>query len=717
MAKVLPAGANVNLGLGEDPMDRLLKTIQVASQAQGVINQATLQRDRREAIQLDNVKSLMTNAVNTIDYSDSASVSEGENQLNIMAQQYIQKYPELTADIEGISTTFIAQNIKPKKDLHNNFARDKKALDNALETIDNEILSLDDELILNVENNVFKDDFVKLGKILANYKLNSSNYQSIMPEQNTELAMDVARTEALMETLPDIATGIFDAREKQLVSDFINGRTDANLFDQAMKQYYKETSGKIANQFLPALKKEMDETYAQYSSLWKYKEDLQREGNTDDAYRVASLDDGTEQVIDKFNFFKDLTGAGEPDIKSKEATGYIDDEFYVLGQQFGSKEDAISFLDQQLQSLQNNVENKDIAYRRYKEELGNTGDYSQLSYASDANPVYVGDDGVNEVSGQYLWDYTPGLKTFRQDVQTGGAIGGAAGDATGGATTTTPGAEDEEGGPSAGVIIGGIALTGLVAEHGSAVKDLGLDIYRATQLSSDQIAEIIESPGSQKTMGGIKKLDSKIEKIEDLIKNKKDVKVNKVKLDQLNKQRTSRIDKIVTRYSKKFGVDKKIISKAFDRKLTNKYINFYSLKNKIGKLAQKSSKYILPYTATTAIYETIRPEASGYEEAAVGLAGTYTANKLYKKIVKNSDKIVKILKKKGRKTAAKAVTSFAAGTTASGGSLAIPAAFVSGLMFVYDLADIGYDIYEMFSEDEVEAIEQQTGKPLPDKED
>ena len=82
MAKILPAGANVNLGLGEDPMDRLLKTIQVASQAQGVINQATLQRDRREAIQLDNVKSLMTNAVNTIDYSDSASISEGENQLN-----------------------------------------------------------------------------------------------------------------------------------------------------------------------------------------------------------------------------------------------------------------------------------------------------------------------------------------------------------------------------------------------------------------------------------------------------------------------------------------------------------------------------------------------------------------------------------------------------------------------------------------------------------
>ena len=53
MAKVLPAGANVNLGLGEDPMDRILKTIQVASQAQGVMNQATLQRDRREAIQLE----------------------------------------------------------------------------------------------------------------------------------------------------------------------------------------------------------------------------------------------------------------------------------------------------------------------------------------------------------------------------------------------------------------------------------------------------------------------------------------------------------------------------------------------------------------------------------------------------------------------------------------------------------------------------------------
>ena len=536
-----------------------------------------------------------------------------------------------------------------------------------------------------------------------------------MPEQNVDLAMDSARAEALMKTLPDIATGIFDAREKQLVSDFINGRTDANLFDQAMKQYYKETSGKIANQFLPALKKEMDATYTQYSNLWKLKEDLKR--GDDDAYRATTLPDGTRQVVDKFYYFKNLAESGEKDIKDKEATGYINEEYYVLGQQVGSKEDAINFLDQQLQSLQNNIENKDIAYRRYKEELGNTGDYSQLSYASDANPVYVGDDGVDEVSGQYLWDYTPGLKTFVQDVKISDKN---LTDNTPDGTTTTGDAtdtEDEGGGPSAGVIIGGIALTGLVAEHGGAVKDLGLDIYRATKLSSDQIAEIIESPGSQKTMKGINKLDSQIEKIEDLIEKKKDVKANKVKLDQLNKQRASRIDKIVTRYSKKFGVDKEIISKAFDRKLTNKYINFYSLKNKIMQKAKKSSKFILPYTATTAIYETIRPEAGTIEEVGVGLAGTYTGNKLYKKLVNNSDKIAKILKKKGKKTAAKTVTRLAAGTTLSGGTLAIPAAVASAAMLVYDLADIGYNIYEIFSEDEVEAIEQQTGKPLPDKED
>ena len=78
MAKVLPAGANVNLGLGEDPMDRLLKTIQVASQAQGVMNQATLQRDRRQAVKEESFQTMMLNTLSSMDKSNISSVNGAE---------------------------------------------------------------------------------------------------------------------------------------------------------------------------------------------------------------------------------------------------------------------------------------------------------------------------------------------------------------------------------------------------------------------------------------------------------------------------------------------------------------------------------------------------------------------------------------------------------------------------------------------------------------
>ena len=55
MAKVLPAGANVNLNLGEDPMDRLVQTVDLAMKVGGAFQQA---QDRREARKNNSIQEL-----------------------------------------------------------------------------------------------------------------------------------------------------------------------------------------------------------------------------------------------------------------------------------------------------------------------------------------------------------------------------------------------------------------------------------------------------------------------------------------------------------------------------------------------------------------------------------------------------------------------------------------------------------------------------------
>ena len=55
MAKILPAGANVNLNLGDDPMDRLVQTVDLALKVGGAFQQA---QDRRELRKNNSVQEL-----------------------------------------------------------------------------------------------------------------------------------------------------------------------------------------------------------------------------------------------------------------------------------------------------------------------------------------------------------------------------------------------------------------------------------------------------------------------------------------------------------------------------------------------------------------------------------------------------------------------------------------------------------------------------------
>ena len=89
MVKILPPRSNVNMNISEGPFDKLLKTIQVVSQAQGAFNQAQLQRDRREAIKEESYQTMMLNSMKLVDNSDIDSVSKGEEFLKQTRDRFV----------------------------------------------------------------------------------------------------------------------------------------------------------------------------------------------------------------------------------------------------------------------------------------------------------------------------------------------------------------------------------------------------------------------------------------------------------------------------------------------------------------------------------------------------------------------------------------------------------------------------------------------------
>ena len=107
MVKILPPRSNVNMNISEGPFDKLLKTIQVVSQAQGAFNQAQLQRDRREAIKEESYQTMMLNSIKLVDNSDIDSVSKGEEFLKQTRDRFVSENPELSDKADAFYTTIL----------------------------------------------------------------------------------------------------------------------------------------------------------------------------------------------------------------------------------------------------------------------------------------------------------------------------------------------------------------------------------------------------------------------------------------------------------------------------------------------------------------------------------------------------------------------------------------------------------------------------------
>ena len=375
MAKVLPAGANVNLGLGEDPMDRLLKTIQVASQAQGVMNQAPLQRDSRQAVKEESFQTMMLNTLSSMDKSNISSVNGAEESLKKMKNNFIAENPGMTDKIDTIYGTALSTTINPIKEIHTNFNRDKELILNQIENLDNRILSVNEKVALDGSSSQFKEDFQTLSKSINRYKSRLGEYNSIMPDLAFEMSENVLNATNVLTSLPKSLIGIFDDVEQSYYSDLLNGRMTESVFDAAMTKYYNDTSGRITKQTMPLLASEMKDLYSEsYLPL--------------DAFTTQIENDLFPKVTDNQSI-----------VDQTKPTYYdnTNDIYYIEGTPYGNKKEALNVLNQQKENLKIKITQKDLAYRGYAYET----EGNQRSYATEINS-----------DGQWAWDRGPSEDEF-----------------------------------------------------------------------------------------------------------------------------------------------------------------------------------------------------------------------------------------------------------------------------------------------------------------
>tara|TARA_X000001388_G_scaffold57244_1_gene42521 strand:- start:6501 stop:8843 length:2343 start_codon:yes stop_codon:yes gene_type:complete len=272
MAKILPAGANVNLGLGEDPMDRLLKTIQVASQAQGVMNQATLQRDRREAIQLETAQKLMTNQVLRMDAQNPVSIQETKNALLEFKNKFTKENPRLADDIDVFYGTAYNTEIKPIEDTHNRFNQIKDRLYLSLENINKNVQSLPNNTIIASDEMKFKNELGDLFGVLNDYKSNQAMFKQYLPDLNTGLYSDVVAANNLSTTLPKELKGLFDDVEQDLIVSLGKGEISLEYYNAARSKYFTASQGQVNSKIIPRISGEINSLWKDYQAPTAFKQ-------------------------------------------------------------------------------------------------------------------------------------------------------------------------------------------------------------------------------------------------------------------------------------------------------------------------------------------------------------------------------------------------------------------------------------------------------------
>ena len=129
MVKVLPAGANVDLGLGKDPMDRLVQTVDLAMKVGGAFQK---NQDRRRTNSSNEMNDLMTMLTNGSQFLSGDDYQKIGNQIK-----------NATSSARSIGTPTLTTQANLLENVHESMSQSNTEYENSLLTFNNDFMNTD----------------------------------------------------------------------------------------------------------------------------------------------------------------------------------------------------------------------------------------------------------------------------------------------------------------------------------------------------------------------------------------------------------------------------------------------------------------------------------------------------------------------------------------------------------------------------------------------
>ena len=251
MARILPAGANVNLNLGEDPMDRLVKTVDLAIKVGGAFQKG---QDRRRTNSSNEMSDLMTMLTNGSQYLSGEDYQKIGNQIDIAAD-----------NARGIGTPTLTTQANLLEKVHESMSESNTDYENSLLTFNNDFMNTD---IFNQANYtdadgnpnmVFLDEinakgidfFNETQRQLSNYQRQLFSVGSkgeLIPKRNNQASR---KAQADYQKAKNMFYNLYDSRLKNVISqeEFIyianNGGLQNEVLDEHRKTVIDNTTSRL----------------------------------------------------------------------------------------------------------------------------------------------------------------------------------------------------------------------------------------------------------------------------------------------------------------------------------------------------------------------------------------------------------------------------------------------------------------------------------------
>jgi len=129
VVKVLPAGANVDLGLGKDPMDRLVQTVDLAMKVGGAFQK---NQDRRRTNSSNEMNDLMTMLTNGSQFLSGDDYQKIGNQIK-----------NATSSARSIGTPTLTTQANLLENVHESMSQSNTEYENSLLTFNNDFMNTD----------------------------------------------------------------------------------------------------------------------------------------------------------------------------------------------------------------------------------------------------------------------------------------------------------------------------------------------------------------------------------------------------------------------------------------------------------------------------------------------------------------------------------------------------------------------------------------------